>query len=444
MKKKKNVDWIINELTELAKDKVITNTVARKIQRYYEERIDRKNIALTIFSVIGTALIGLGIISIIGYNWTSIPRMGRAVIAMTPLTISVIVAIILFYRDIASEAWREGVAIFWVMSIGAAIALISQTYNIPGDLGSFLLVWSVLMVPIAYLMRSVTSSVLYLAGITIWAIDAQIEGGTATLFWGLFAVFIPIYIIEMIKNKYSNSVLWMSWMICICLTVAAGVVLEKCVPGLWMIVYSSFFLILYLLAKIFYDDATLFKQMPFHLFGIIGMAVISFLLTFQRAWVSIGWNYFRSSERFQEWAAYFDYVFVVVLLIAAFLLLRYTTKLKKKIIGELGVFPFLAALVFLVVSQPGKQSDVVNIVINVAKIIMNMFFLFLSIRVVWRGINLANLTVLNGGMLMFIAIIMARVADVDIGFLTRGVIFIVLGIGFIMANIIMARKKVQK
>jgi hypothetical protein len=39
--------------------------------------------------------------------------------------------------------WREGTATFLVFAVGAAIALIGQTYHLPGDLGSFLLILDV-------------------------------------------------------------------------------------------------------------------------------------------------------------------------------------------------------------------------------------------------------------------------------------------------------------
>ena len=77
--------------------------------------------------------------------------------------------------------------IAWYLAIGASIALISQTYNIHGDLVNFLLIWVVLAAPVMYLSKSSMSFFLYLGGIIWWASMAQNDGRHAAWFWLLLA-----------------------------------------------------------------------------------------------------------------------------------------------------------------------------------------------------------------------------------------------------------------
>jgi hypothetical protein len=51
--------------------------------------------------------------------------------------------------------------------------MISQTYHMPGSLDQFLITWMLLSLPVVYLMRSVTSLLVYLAGITSWSFTAN-------------------------------------------------------------------------------------------------------------------------------------------------------------------------------------------------------------------------------------------------------------------------------
>jgi len=53
--------------------------------------------------------------------------------------------------------------------VGAAIALVSQTYNISGDRADFILTWMLLIVPLVYLMAATIPAVIYVAGISTWS-----------------------------------------------------------------------------------------------------------------------------------------------------------------------------------------------------------------------------------------------------------------------------------
>ena len=48
---------------------------------------------------------------------------------------------------------------------------------------------------------------------------------------------------------------------------------------------------------------------------------------------------------------------------------------------------------------------------------------------------------MNVGLLVMAALILARFFDSDLNFLLRGLIFIALGIAFLMANLMMLRRK---
>ena len=56
------------------------------------------------------------------------------------------------------------------------------------------------------------------------------------------------------------------------------------------------------------------------------------------------------------------------------------------------------------------------------------------------GIRSNNLAVINTGMLMLAILIIARFFDSDISFIIKGLVFIIVGIGFLVTNAILARR----
>ena len=90
------------------------------------------------------------------------------------------------------RAWREGAAVFLFFAIAISISIVSQVYNIEGDLGGFLFIWMCLALPIAYVLRSSVASLLFIVGITWYACEV---GYFSASLWPLSALldFTPSY-----------------------------------------------------------------------------------------------------------------------------------------------------------------------------------------------------------------------------------------------------------
>ncbi|HQP91635.1 MAG TPA: hypothetical protein PLU24_03075, partial [Candidatus Omnitrophota bacterium] len=78
-------------------------------------------------------------------------------------------------------------------------------------------------------------------------------------------------------------------------------------------------------------------------------------------------------------------------------------------------------------------------------IFMNIFLFILSITRIIMGARNNKLDLLNTGMLMLAVLILARFFDSDIGFIAKGLAFILIGLGFLLTNIKMiSRSRGQK
>ncbi len=102
-------------------------------------REDSRRLAFLLLAIVGSALIGAGIILLIAHNWDELSRPVRSAIAFLPLLASHALSVFVLRRRDGSQPWRESAAIFNVAAIGAAISLVSQTYQIHGDFARFVL-----------------------------------------------------------------------------------------------------------------------------------------------------------------------------------------------------------------------------------------------------------------------------------------------------------------
>lgn len=434
MKRHRYIAWLYNELPQLIRLGIMSPESAGKIKEHYGEvsSKSRMSIALAIFSVIGAVCIGLGIILLFAYNWDKLSRLERTMLAFTPLIISCLLMAWAVFKEKTSLAIREGFSVFNMLSVGGAIALISQIYHLPGDIDSFLLTWMLLSIPLVYLMSASLPAVLYLVGITTWAAMSQISGGHALLFWPLVALVFPHYLKHLHKDPYASRSVWLSSAICLCFTVAIGISLEKAVPGLWIIVYSSFYAALYLVSKFWFDEAPAAWQKPFRNYGALGTLILSYLFSYEWVWQSIGWRYYRSEGRFHPEAVFADYIVTIVLVVLAVALLVKAAGRKKWFECNFGVMPILAVLCYSLAAS--GENDFITVWIY------NLYVLYLGIMCVLKGVQEKELGLTNGGILIIGVIILTRFMDASMGIIERGIIFIIVGVCFVLANILLAKK----
>ena len=161
---------MIKDIPELVKADIISQETADKIRDFYRNKGGPStNRLFIVFGILGAILIGLGIILIIAHNWDELSRTTKTLFAFLPLLIGQTLCGFVLIKKQDSVAWRESGTAFLFFAVGASISLVSQIYNIPGNLSSFLLTWMLLCLPLIYVMKSSIASLLYLIGITYYA-----------------------------------------------------------------------------------------------------------------------------------------------------------------------------------------------------------------------------------------------------------------------------------
>ena len=73
----------------------------------------------------------------------------------------------------------------------------------------------------------------------------------------------------------------------------------------------------------------------------------------------------------------------------------------------------------------------------------NAYVFVLGLGTLVAGVRARRAGTVNGGLVLLGALIAARFFDLDIGFVLKGVVFILLGIGFLASNLALARRRLR-
>ncbi len=413
----------------------MTADAAERLRAHYGESPDsnRLPIALIVCSVLGATLIGLGIILVLAHNWEFFSRAQRTVLSFGPLAAGQILVGYTLWRNPKSVAWCEGSGTFLALSVGASIALIGQTYQVPGDFGAFMLTWALLGLPLVYLLNASVPAVLYMAAITAWAGYQQDRHGYAEAFWPLALLIVPHIWIAFRRDAYGIRSTWLSWAGAITLCIATGISLEKSLPGLWIVIYSSLFTLLYLAGVIWAGPSHAFWRRPLRTAGGLGIVGMAILLSYEWPWEQIGWSHYRTGAEFDTIGNITDLVLLAVFFAGAIVMLGRTLRSFHKLSAVLGIAPVVALVAYVFSATADAPVP--------AQVLYNGYVLVLGVGITLIGLQKERLGTLNLGLFILMVWITARFFDSDLDFVTRGLVFIVLGVGFLTANLFMLRRR---
>jgi hypothetical protein len=418
---KKHVQWLYEELPGLVGDGILTTDSAEKLRRHYGEvETGGRRWAMIVFSVLGGALIGAGIILLLAHNWEELSRPVRAVISFLPLLIAQALAVAVLAKWPGSAAGREGVGTFWTLAIGATISLVAQTYHIGGDFAAFMLTWSLAALPVVYVLQSSAAAMLFWVGVTTWAGNVTWVQRSEVWFWPVAALAVPHLWMMARENRYRPRVGLMLWVLAGCAAFGVGFSLDHLADRVWIPVFTGYFAVLYLLGELWFDEGRAFWQRPLQTIGALGVLVLAIMLTFQDSW--------RYFVRGADWFVLLKTT-LIIWPVAALALWAWMWKQRNVIALLFGGLPVMAVIGALF----GNAGVVVLI-------LMNLYVLGLGVALIWLGIRDHRLAVVNVGMLVMSALIIARFFDSDMGFVLRGLAFIGVGIGFLVTNVVIIRK----
>lgn len=422
---------VLNELDELLGAGVITQDEAGRIRNYYAQKPEPENNKLVIiFAILGSVLVGMGLILIIAHNWDTLPKAAKLGIGLLPLLAGQVLCGYLLWKKSASVAWRESASVFLVFAMATAIAIVSQVYNMDGTLASFLFYWMLLTLPVIYVMRSSAASLIFWAGITWYACDdgyIHFYHAIPYKYWLLALAAVPWYGYLCRKDE-SAFTYFHNWIIAVSLIITLGTFASH-TEELILPAYVLLFGIFILVGQLPVFSRHRLVADAYLVLGSLGLVTLLLTLTFKWYWQDI------NREEISGWLACPEGILCVALFVIAVALYVLLLKHRKftELLSKSYVIPVFLGLFFIGLKFP-----------HTAQVIMNIFVLILAVYTIREGAKADHLGRMNYGLLIFALLIICRFFDTNLSFVIRGLLFVLVGLGFFAMNYRMIRKRKEQ
>ncbi|MCC5916071.1 MAG: DUF2157 domain-containing protein [Cryomorphaceae bacterium] len=411
------------DLSELVQSGIISAEKADQIKTLYQSKSGHSaNRLFVVFGLLGAILIGLGIILLIAHNWDQLSKITKTIFTFLPLLVGQVLCGYTLLKASENITWRESSSVFTFFAVGASISLISQIYHIPGELSNYLLTWMLLVLPLTYVMRSSFSSLLYIAGITYYAVEVgyfDYPVKMPSLYWFLLLAILPQVYLIYEKKPLGNFIAFHHWFIPISLGIVLGTVNDQA-SHLMMLNYMGLFGLFYLFGY----------QLPgkslngYRIIGSLGTIILLLVLSFDDFWGILHVKGFSINET--VYTREFLFFLMIFFLYTGIGFFKFKSEKKHHLTAW--IFP-----VFILIFFSG-------FIFPKAHIFVNIIILFMGIWIIYRGDKENHLGTLNFGLLIIAALVTCRFFDNNIPFYIRGLMFLFVGAGFFMANYRMIKR----
>ena len=400
---------ILKELDELTAAEVISPEVAERIRDYAQERAESSasHRLLTVFGALGAILIALGIIVLLAHNWDELPRWIKTIISFLPLLTGQAACGYLLFKEGLTSWWGEAAAAFTALSIGAAIAMVHQVYNLPdSSFASFLSLWLILALPTLYLMRSRATAVLYYIGIgTLCVLGDREEWTTYYTSLAAVALILPFYIWHIRHQENSAITYAFHWLTVVFTGIALSILsanLRDNSTILWFVLLSAIYIMIgkYLQTSIYYN--------AYKVAALLCIPTCFFI------------------EDFPSFNNYTLYTTIAIVLFYFLLIAKYYyIDKKEKTLDFVLVFPLLYIFSIYLVRL----------------YLYDLVILAFGAYYIWKGLKSERSLLVNYGLAVISIEVAIRFFDSSLPFIFKGIIFILLGVGFFIANYFILKQK---
>lgn len=424
-------EWLLGELPDLVSREILSQDAAARLRAHYGAagRDAGRQLGLTVTAVFGSVLIGLGIILVLAYNWQDLSRTIRAGISFLVLLGAQGTAGWVLLRPVRSRPWREGTACLLFLAVGAAMALIAQTYHLPGDFSRFLLIWMLLALPVVYLLKAAAAAALYLVGVTVLGGLESDAGEGPLLYWALLVLIAPWLWSLLQRGRQGAGLVHLLWLGGVSLCFGFGFSIFESAENLYPAAYAGLFSALYLAGRIWFGQAPRIWQRPLQCIGGLGAFGLAFQFSYHDSWLHLA----RIGSKDWNWADAVPGMVLIGTCLALSVILGWLSLVRGHpqdlLWGSFGALAFLLQVLML-----SLGSTLVPVVL------INLYLLVAGAAVLTRGVRGERIGTVNIGMLILAALIAARFFDSDLGLAARGIGFIFVGAVFLSANAFLARR----
>lgn len=430
--------WLEDQLPAWEREGLVTAEAARTLRKRYAAE-PRGGLVQMIVGAVGAVLIGTGLIAVLAYNWDDFPRWVRLLLALGPLGVTQAVSWWVLGRGETAKPWRrEAAAVLQTLAVGAAMALVSQIYNLPEKWTDIVFWWCVLSVPLAWAMRSQAVAIAYLLGITVWTVAESFErvnlhdainvADVRIWFPVLLAGILPLWPgPDLSQRPRAGSRLVLAVTAAVGLlavtayaTVRPGFMMPSFRLSPWLVMLSAAALVLFPLDR--GGIAEPLARKPQVVLGGLMLVVLALMETYERPARDLVAAVWPSLQ--------LPWCWLLLAVVAGFAVVAFRQgRFAVLAVASFAILPPLAAPL----SPQGAGGWPVAIAYSLA--LLAMAIVLIALEFVGRQ-GAARI-----GAAMIMLLVILRMADADLSLLAKGIAFIVIGCGFLAFNAFVSRRR---
>ncbi len=195
------------------------------------------------------------------------------------------------------------------------------------------------------------------------------------------------------------------------------------------------FSVLYLVERDLPATGKIFITRPFRFFAVSGGFILLLFLTYEADFQQFEWERLLKGNFYQPWAGNIN--FAVLMLFTLLFVVLTIRGFSRQSWSERFV-TLLPVFVLLLLISGRQHNDFM------AMVLANIYLLTWGIAYLVEGIQMRSMGFVNLGMLFILVLATARFFDTEWDFIIKGIAFIVLGLGFLIANWILSKRLKSK
>ena len=410
---------LLREISKWKEEELISSeTESILIKRYSS---DGRNTLITIFSVLGSALIGTGIILLFATNWVNIPMSIKTVVSFLPLVLGQGIGVFTLFKKYDSTVFRECAAIFYTAGIYATVAIISFGFHLGTKGAVYSLICAVMTLPVMFVLDAVSPLLVYYCSVIYWGIDTmettdsvvRFLCSVALIVLGMLFCFLIGRKSSFSQGRYSYS-LWLSVTASFYVTVG----ISDSIDGFMPLIFA-FFVLIYSVSR--HNDE---YSKPFRTIGSIGIIVMTVIYSLGKSW-GVGDDII---------AALLGGIItaVIILFAVVFSVIRQRRDIFK-LIFTLGAS---ASVLLAVISHFFEDADM-----TAFTVIINIVLIAICVGFIIRGAVRTEMITTNIGLITAITVIFIRLIDDSFSIVLKGIVFILMGLVLLIVNMRLLKKK---
>ena len=432
----KHEQWLLNLLPQWKAEGLLTEEAEGILRERYASDEKKTPLWFIFLGSLGALLVGLGVITLFAANWKDIGRPARAVLSFIPLCLS-----LALYGAGLWRGWdkRNGfldvTGLLWGLSVGACIALIAQTYQIPSDGRMFVFAWTLLLFPVMYATRSFIVTAGHYLGLLIWMIMTRHLPETMQHLWvlpmALLGLPVALFVMR-VRPEYRVRGIVLRWFMLALGCVAYGYVfsVEKGIEVVTFIVFM-YGLLFAALAQVGFrhPDGEGWYNRPWGIVGMLGSLIVTSLFAF-------GSYAVRDGLLIEGWHNAGCLVAMALLLAAlcAMSMVRWR-KQRKNMYYPLayGLAPIFCIGV-IPVAEKFRGNPLVRVPLEAL-----VYLIALGVFTLVYGISERRLARANLGLLILLAVILDKFFESALPLTVKAIVFLVAGLCFFGLSFYMNR-----